>query len=88
MTLLSGLFTSSDFGVTWASSTGAPTSNYYNSIASSPSGQYVVAASATGGTNSIFLSQDYGVSYTRTLAPNTQYDSIVCSDSGVITVSA
>ena len=84
MTVTNGLFRSADYGVTWTSSTGAPTATFYSAIASSPSGQYIVATLS----GTIYLSQNYGVSYTKTLAYNTLYYSIVCSDSGTITVSS
>ena len=85
MTVTNGLFRSADSGVTWTSSTGAPTSSFYFAIASSPSGQYVAATTSLG---AVYLSQNYGVSYTKTLAYNTLYSSLVCSNSGAITISA
>eukprot|EP01032_Pedospumella_encystans_P007997 gene7997-9534_t len=85
-TLFDGLYYSGDYGLTWTSSAGAPDNDYYYyAIASSPSGQYIAAATS----KHIYFSQNFGVSYTKTLAPaNDFYTGLVCNDAGAIIVSA
>ena len=57
---------SSDYGVTWIT-TSAPATGY-RSVDMSSSGQYIVAAAASGALPGLFLSSNYGVTWTQVQA--------------------
>jgi photosystem II stability/assembly factor-like uncharacterized protein len=64
------VFISSNYGVTWTQNTNAP-GNYWNSVAISASGQYQVAV--VGQIAAIYLSMDYGNTWTLTYSISVQF---------------
>jgi photosystem II stability/assembly factor-like uncharacterized protein len=77
------LYTSSDYGSIWVKTT-APT-EYWYSVASSSSGQYLVAV-CNGGP--IYTSSNYGSDWTETTAPSDEnWWSVASSSSGQFLVA-
>ena len=80
-----GIYTSSDYGTTWARQVDAPVS-YWLSVASSADGSHLVAGQAGGG---IFTSINYGLSWIpRPSAPNANWNSLASSADGSRLVAA
>jgi hypothetical protein len=94
----SGIYTSSDSGVTWTK-TNAPAISYgypYSSgtrwqrVASSSDGKNLVAVinGSIGPTTGIWTSSDYGVNWTKTSAPAANWSSVASSSNGKNLVAA
>jgi hypothetical protein len=64
------IYTSSDYGATWAVSGAAP--NYWGGVASSSSGQYLYAGTVSGTTHKqgIYYSSNFGSSWNKSDAPS------------------
>lgn len=77
--IASGIYTSTDSGVTWTLQTNAPNA-YWTSIVSSPAGNRLAAAAAFG---SVYLSSDAGTNWMATALPtNFLWQSIATSTDG------
>ena len=74
-----GIYNSSNYGVTWRlSSTGGNDNSNWQNIAISSSGQYQVAVSGQN-PGSVFLSNDYGLTFTLLSNPPTNINWISCA---------
>ena len=75
-----GIYTSSNYGVTWTKNTSVPDNLNWFSVSMSSSGQYQTALIVNG---AIYTSSNYGVTWTITSAPNNlNWDSVSVSSSG------
>lgn len=73
-----GIYTSSDYGITWMNQNGAPTGGYWSGIASDSTGKYLVVFNGAG----FYKSSDYGVSWSTSSGPNGDWQEVVSDSTG------
>jgi photosystem II stability/assembly factor-like uncharacterized protein len=79
----SGLFVSPDYGVTWGSLiAGVNSGNYIASVGISGNGRVMVACDPAG--SNLFISTNYGASFSKTASPATSPTSIAINSTGSV----
>jgi photosystem II stability/assembly factor-like uncharacterized protein len=83
----SGFFVSSDYGITWGSSiSGVNSGNYIAPVGMSGNGRVIIACDTAG--SNLFISTNYGASFSKTASPATTPTSIAINSTGSVVLLA
>jgi hypothetical protein len=83
----SGLFVSSDYGANWGSLiSGVNSGNYIASVSMSGNGRIIIACDTAG--SNLFISINYGASFSKTASPATSPTSITINSTGSVVLLA